>query len=127
MNINVLLIDEEYGYQRWINFLTDKEFEEAKRRWKSMKGLNCLVGIQMIFPKARKSTLAEWEDWADADTRSASAPEGHRIIQVHVHECDDSRIEGFDWTIPEADVFEIEGVKYDNEDLYAMNQPDAEE
>ena len=121
MNINVMLIDEEYGYQRWINFLPDKELEEVKRRWKTMKGLNCLVGIKMIFPTARQSTMKEWEEWSEAEL------EDHRVVSAHVHESDDSRIEGFEWTIPEADRVEVGGGKYSHDDLFAMNQAESGE
>ena len=103
----ILYISEEYGYRHWLAELTDGEYEDLLRRWNTMRGLNCLVPVTLIVPQAR-----------EIDPKSGICFDRDRIPEdakhCHIHECDDSRIEGSDYRIPDDEFFWIDGVKYNN-------------
>ncbi|NDD53217.1 hypothetical protein EBZ39_04970 [bacterium] len=103
----ILLIDEEYGYRDWMSVLTESEFNEFVRLWKTMKGLSCLVPVPRVVPGAMPSSSEEFT--AAIEQAEAS---GDRVVRVHVHQCDDSFIAGVHHRIPEAEQFEIDGVVY---------------
>jgi hypothetical protein len=108
----ILLITEEYGYQHWLAVLEPAAFEAACARWKTMKGLNCLVPVPFLFPTV---TLATREELASAEEQAYFA--GDKVVGVHVHQADDSSIGGVDYVIPETDHFEIDGKVYSEDEL----------
>lgn len=113
----LLNIVEEYGYQHWWLLCTQAEFDEICRRWQTMKRLNCLVPVDLIFPGAR-GQFGEWPPEALCTTRAADA----RVVRAHVHESDDSFLETVNYTIPPAtdendDSFELDGVVYTREQI----------
>jgi hypothetical protein len=98
--MNTILIDEEFGYKMWIAKVSDIELSELIRRWKTMRGLNCLVPVTTIFPTALEIDV-------DFDI-------GENVIRAHVHECEDSFFESADgYEIPESNVFFIDGIASD--------------
>ncbi len=100
----ILLISEEYGYRHWLAELTDAEYQELIRRWETMRGLNCLVPVKLIVPQARE--MSDEEDYPQEAKR------------CHIHECDDSHLEGSSYKIPDDEFFWLDGQKYDKMDLY---------
>lgn len=111
----ILLITEEYGYQHWLAVLEPAEFDAAVARWKTMKGLNCLVPVTLLFPQA---VLSNREELAAAEEQAAAT--GDKVVAVHVHEADDSRIAGVDYEIPDAENFEIDGKVYSEDEITAI-------
>jgi hypothetical protein len=100
--MNKILIDEEYGYKMWIAEVSDVELSELIRRWKTIRGLNCLVPVTSIFPTAKEIDILEEDIEKD-------------VIKAHVHECDDSYFEAAgEYKIPESDHFSIDGVVMKN-------------
>jgi len=98
---DLILIEEEYGYKQW---LWRGDYAIAKERWETMKGLNCLVAVDTIFPGALNIGLDYW-----CDIKDQKAEPFH---SCHVHECDDSWLSGSKYKIPEAEVFEICGKQH---------------
>ena len=78
-----LVIEEEYGYRYWVADLTPDELEEIRARWKTMRGLNCLVPVRVIIPQARE---VSW-------SKNLGEP------NCHIHEEDDSFLEGVKYKI----------------------------
>jgi len=112
---NVILVEEEYGYGYWLAIVCDQDLEEIKRRWLTMRGLNCLVPITMIFPTAKRCSIEDWEEWINP-------PSGTNVFHSHVHQADDSHFDALPkYKIPEADKFEIDGKSYSDDDLFAAN------
>ena len=128
---NVILIDEEYGYQSWILICGDAELEEVKRRWATMRGLSCLVPVTMIFPHARRCTVEDWLEWSDTEMsqdRREEIEREARVFQAHVHESDDSSFDALPGhEVPEAVMFELDGMSYRDDELYALNREAEEE
>jgi len=110
---NILVrIVEEYGYQDWWAVYTPEQFENIKRRWQTMKGLNCLVPVDIVFPGAR-GCYGEWPPKALCPAEAEKC----KVVNAHVHQYDDSYLEGVTYEIPppaneEDDSFEIDGVQY---------------
>lgn len=118
---NVILIEEEYGHGHWMAIVCDRDLEEIKRRWATMRGLNCLVPVTMIFPTAKECLREDWEDWIDP-------PKGTKVFHSHVHQDDDSFFDALPkFKIPPAEEFSIDGKTYRDEDLYASNNPEGAE
>lgn len=118
----VLLVSEEYGYRDWVSVLTESQFNDFVERWKTIKGLSCLVPVPHIVPEA---TLID-RDGFIAAIEQADA-QGDRLVRVHVHESDDSHIEGVEHTIPDADNFEFMGVVYSKEAVDALYEQHRKE
>jgi hypothetical protein len=123
-NKTILLnISEEYGYQHWWVLYTKNEFAEACRRWKTMKGLNCLVPVDLIFLGAR-GQFGEWPPKAVCKSLAAKC----KVYCAHVHEADDSHLATVSYTIPETvdgneDLFELDGVVYtDNQIMQLLDE-----
>ena len=108
----ILLITEEYGCQHWLAVLTQTEFDATVARWKTMKGLHCLVPVTLLFPQAK---LATREELASADEQAHIY--GDKSVSVHVHQADDSHIAGVVYEIPEAENFEIDGKVYSEDEI----------
>jgi hypothetical protein len=108
----VMFITEEYGYRHWLAIVTEQEFDAFVARWKTIKGLSCLVPINFLLPSAHVADRAEFQ----AAEENATA-HGDRCVSAHIHESDDSSIEGVDYTIPEQDNFEIDGRVYTSEEV----------
>lgn len=111
----VMFITEEYGYRHWLAVLTEQEFDEFVARWKTIKGLSCLVPINFLLPKAYLANRDEFQ----AAEESATA-HGDRCVSAHIHESDDSSIEGVDYVIPEQEQFEIDGLVYTDAEVSNM-------
>lgn len=108
----ILLITEEYGYQHWLAVLTQTEFDAAVARWKTMKGLHSLVPVELLFPQAKISSR---EELASAEEQASFY--GDKVVTVHVHQADDSRIAGVVYEIPETENFEIAGKVYSEDEI----------
>lgn len=107
----LLLISEEYGYQHWYLTCSPADYIPLLRRWDTMKGLNCLVPVDLIFPDV--------QPYVPCKSICANDMDLFEIRRAHVHECDDSGIEGSTYRIPDAENFEIEGVTYSREEITA--------
>jgi hypothetical protein len=108
----VMFITEEYGYRHWLDVLTEQEFDQFVARWKTIKGLSCLVPVQFLLPGAY---LANREEFLAAEENAEAR--GDRCVSAHIHQSDDSSIEGVDYVIPEQDDFEIDGRVYTEEEV----------
>jgi hypothetical protein len=111
----VMFITEEYGYRHWLAIITEQEFDEFVARWKTIKGLSCTVPVQVLIPQAY---LAGREDFVAAEENATA--HGDRCVSAHIHESDDSSIEGVDYVIPEQEQFEIDGRTYTEEEVYGL-------
>jgi len=126
----VLFIDEEYGYRYWIADLTDAEWQALQQRWRTIKGMNCLVPTRFLVPQAK---LIEWAE-SDSPEDYSKKFHGHHdraTVFAHFHEHDDSHLTGCeDYEIPLADPdrmrFEIDGVAYSHEQLLALHAADRD-
>jgi hypothetical protein len=113
-------ISEEYGYQHWWALYTIEAFNEIRQRWKTMRGLNCLVPVDLIFPGAR-GCFGDWPPAAICENVVKDCV----IVSAHVHECDDSYLQGVTYNIPpnadeNDDSFEIDGRVYSRKEIDAL-------
>lgn len=102
-----LLISEEYGYRHWLATLTNDEYDTLIARWNTMSGLNCLVPITLIIPQAKELTDEEYFD--------------NKLTYdnyCHIHECDDSSLDGTDYKIPYTKEFCIDGRTYTETEIF---------
>lgn len=104
-----LLIDEEYGYRTWLAKLSQEEYVCLLGRWETMRGLSCLVPVKLIVPQA-----IEISD----DDVSRMLDNGETFYRCHVHEPDDSHLEGSTYSIPEDTHFWMEGRKYEEKEYW---------
>lgn len=95
----VLYINEEYDYRDWIAHLSDAEYQDLLSRWATMRGLHACVPVTLIVPQAVELTEVPC-------LRSLGIT--HRC---HIHEWDDSWLDGSDYEIPEDTDFWMNGVK----------------
>lgn len=91
-----LFIREEYGYQDWYAELTHEEYQDLLKRWRTLRGVTCLVPVTLIIPQAKELD----------DERRVDPDFTHRC---HIHESDDSYLEGCDYKIPEDENFWMDG------------------
>lgn len=118
---DVLLdISEEYGYQHWWLLCTEDEFADICRRWQTMKNLSCLVPVDFVFPGAR-GQFAVWPPEGACKSRAENA----RVVKAHVHQHDDSWLDGVTYNIPASvdendDTFELDGIAYTREQIVAL-------
>lgn len=107
----LLLISEEYGYQNWYGLYDENQYKNIVARWNTMKGLNCLVPVDFIIPHAMlyESRYPVCENSLDQ----------FEIKHAHIHESDDSHLDGAN-PVPPADDFEIEGRVYSREEVCAL-------
>lgn len=114
----ILSIDEEYGYNVWYAILSDERYEELKKEWQTIKGLNCLVPVRFLIPEAVNLPLLP-EDQKYADEKYV-ADNNIRIESAHIHQSDDSYLSGVDYEIPDQDEFEFKGKRYSEEELNSI-------
>lgn len=114
----VLNISEEYGYAHWYAVLTNERYEELKKEWQTIRGLNCLVPVRFLIPEASSFPLRpEHAQFAEDEYLKANKIQ---VISVHVHQSDDSYLGDLGWTIPDQNMFEFKGVKYTEEQVTAL-------
>jgi hypothetical protein len=99
-----LVISEEYGYRYWLAELTQDEYDLLIDRWESMRGLNCLVPVTLIIPQAKPLDSLSF-DWEQPGARSC-----------HIHQWDDSHLEGTDYRIPNDKHFWMDGMCFEDGD-----------
>lgn len=97
---------EEYGFRDWYAELTEQEYLELLFRWETMRGLHCSVPVIFIIPQAK-----ELDDWRNDDPSFT-----HRC---HIHEYDDSFLDGSDYQIPKDNEFWIDGKIYLRDEFYS--------
>ncbi len=102
----ILLISEEYGCRHWTANLTDDEYKELIRRWETMRGLYCSVPVRLICPQA--IPLLDREDFPE------------NTLHCHIHQYDDSHLDGTNYKIPDDEFFWIDGKKYEYKDLMSF-------
>ncbi len=100
-----LFISEEYGFREWLAKLTYDQYEDLKRRWKTIRGLTCSVPVNLVIPQAK---LLD-------DERKFDIKYDKRC---HMHDYDDSYLEGVDYQIPIDTHFWMEGRMYELEEYY---------
>jgi hypothetical protein len=98
------LIVEEYGYRDWLAKLDPWEYQDLIRRWKTIRGLTCLVPVKLIVPQAK-----ELDDLRPVEVKYDK--------RCHIHEHDDSYLQDVDYKIPEDTHFWMDGRMY-TEDEY---------
>lgn len=100
----ILYIREEYGATNWLAEMSDDEYQQLIERWETLRGLNCLVPVNLIVPRAKKCQNGQ-QEYLDAIEAGAKL--------CHFHESVDSFLEGTDYIIPEDKYFWMDGLKYD--------------
>lgn len=97
-----LHISEEYGCINWIATLSTAQYRELIRRWETIRGLSCSIPVELIVPQAKRVTL----DQLDEMTVDATC---------HIHECDDSYLDGSNHILSEAldGAFWMDGERHD--------------
>jgi hypothetical protein len=120
-----LAIEEEYGYREWVAYLDKCEYDELIERWKTMKGLHCMVPVTLIIPQAVPAL--------DIEDVNIWLLHQQGAKRCHIHEYDDSYLEGADYAIPPNDVegsfwpaFEMDGESFTREDLESFIQQELE-
>lgn len=103
-----LIIDEEYGCRTWYTELTQEEYAQLLARWETMRGLSCLVPVKLIIPQAIEINDEQAIEIVDKDT----------WYRCHIHECDDSHLEGSNYKIPEDSHFWMDGQKYEESEYF---------
>jgi len=99
-----LVIDEEYGYRTWLAELTQEEYAQLLARWETLRGLSCLVPVRMVISQAVE---------IDDETVIKMIDNGETYYRCHMHDYDDSHLEGSCYQIPDDAHFWMEGRKYE--------------
>lgn len=114
-NRTVVWIEEEYGYAHWYAIYSRREYAQICDRWMTMKNLNCLVPVRLVFPGAKPY-----------DPASPPICNSERLEMdesyAHVHESEDSAFGGCpSYKIPDNDGdFEINGRVYTDQEIEAL-------
>lgn len=112
-NYRIILIDEEYGCDFWYSIVSNNEYQEIEKNWKTIRGLGCLVPVQFLIPSAQNFPVRpEHERFTRFKTL---VEENVEIISCHIHEADDSYL-GDLKTIPDED-FWFCGKKYSEDEV----------
>ena len=117
-----LFISQEYGCQEWYAVLSEDQFENLKKRWITIKGLNCLVPVSFIIEQAKplcnheKFPIKVGNNFIDLQDIDFFMD----VVTAHIHQSDDSHISTVDYEIPEEDEFEMEGISYSREQVYNL-------
>lgn len=115
-NYRIILIDEEYGSDSWYSIVSNNEYQEIEKNWKTIRGLNCLVPVQFLIPSAQNFPIrSEHEKFTRFRTLVEEKVE---IISCHIHETDDSYLNGLK-TIPDED-FWFCGKKYSEDEVLSL-------
>lgn len=110
----ILNISEEYGYNHWYAVISEDRYEELKKEWQTIKGLNCLVPVRFLIPEALNfPLLPEHSQFSDPTYIESS---GTKVVDAHIHSSDDSFLEGVEYEIPEGD-FAFKGKTYSEEEV----------
>src|SRR5262245_48737628 len=104
-----LLIDEEYGYRTWLAELSQEEYAQLLKRWETIRGMSCLVPVRLVVPQAVEITDEKVIEMLDA---------GQTFYRCHMHEEDDSHLEGSIYEIPADTHFWMEGRKYEEKEYW---------
>lgn len=113
----ILNISEEYGCNHWYAVLSDERYEQLKNEWLTIRGLNCLVPVRFLIPEALNfPLLPEYAQFADEKYLEAN---NIQVINAHIHQSDDSFLEGVDGDIPEGE-FEFKGIRYSEDQVYEI-------
>lgn len=117
----LVLISEEYGFQYWFVVYNRRVLEQVKNRWKTMKNLNCLVPVPLIFPGAKQYC----DDYPPICAVERDAME---VFHAHVHQSDDSSFDGCpNFKIPDDEGdFEINGKVFTNDEVVALRDKEME-
>lgn len=116
----VLEISEEYGYDQWYAIVSEERYEELKKEWQTIKGLNCLVPVRFLIPEALNFPLRpEHAQFAEENYFELN---NIKNVSVHVHDSDDSYFGDLEFEIPDQDDFEFKGVRYTDEEVNAIFQ-----
>jgi len=110
----VLNISEEYGCYHWYAVISEERYEDLKNEWQTIKGLNCLVPVRFLIPEALDFPLKP--EHAQLSDEKYIEANNIKIINAHIHQCDDSFLEGVDGDIPEGK-FEFKGISYSEEEV----------
>lgn len=111
----ILNISEEYGCNQWYAILSNERYEELKKNWQTIKGLNCLVPVRFLIPEAVNFPLRiEDQKFADPEFLREN---NVRIENAHIHQSDDSYIADLNYEIPEQENFEFMGIEYTSEQI----------
>ena len=112
-------ISEEYGCQEWYAVLDENQLENLKKRWTTIKGLNCLVPVSFIVKQAMP--LCNHEKFpikiSNAFVEFQDVDLFMDVHYAHIHQSDDSYISTVDYKIPEQEEFEMEGISYSREQV----------
>lgn len=110
----LLNISEEYGYDQWYAVISEDRYQELKNEWQTIKGLNCLVPVRFLIPEALNFPLRpEHAQFSDPKYIESS---GAQIVDAHIHQWDDSFLQGVDYDIPEGE-FSFKGKTYSEEEV----------
>lgn len=109
-----LLIDEEYGYRTWLARLSMEEYVALLNRWETIRGMSCLVPIRLVVPQAVEITDEEVIEMLD---------DGITFYRCHMHEDDDSYLEGSRYEIPKDTHFWMEGHRYEEREYWPDYPP----
>jgi hypothetical protein len=105
----IIFISEEYGCRKWLADLNEEEYQNFVKRWQTLRGLNCLVPVTMIIPTAVALLGDEYEQNIEIIRNSQ---------HCHIHESDDSYLEGVNYKIPYDEDFWMDGRKYKRADYW---------
>ena len=115
------LISEEYGFPHWFVVYNRRVLEQVKNHWKTMKNLNCLVPVPLIFPGA-KQYCDDHPPICDVER------DAMQVFHAHVHESDDSGFDGCpNFKIPDDEGdFEINGKVFTHDAVVALRDKEME-
>lgn len=121
MKHKFLIISEEYGCQMWYAILSEMEFEKLSNKWKTIRGLNCLVPVNFIIENAKP--LVQYDffvvKYFDKEIHLVDVENFFEIVDCHIHQWDDSFIGNVEYEIPQGN-FEINGKSFSNEEVEAI-------
>jgi hypothetical protein len=114
--LKILQIDEEYGFNSWYAVISDERWEELKIEWKTIKGLCCLVPIRFLVPEAVNLPLLPQDiKYSNSEYLKENNIE---VLGAHVHQSDDSWLEGVNYDIPDQEEFEFKGKTYNDKEVH---------